>query len=139
MYVVEEGVGRPPAMFFDGDGVYPIQLHGHGSACPEGVAADTALGVSKLGKASLEHSPFEYRVDVSWGDLGGGTVGYGVIGTDGGVVVSCVGHDMGNSACKGFDGAGMGAWAVVADALAPFPIFLVGNAQGCMGGPKKLL
>jgi hypothetical protein len=31
---------------------------------------------------------------VSWGDLGGGTVGYGVIGTDGGVVVSCVGHDM---------------------------------------------
>jgi hypothetical protein len=68
---------------------------------------------------------------MSWSDLGGVTMGYGVIGTDGGVVVGCVGHDMGNSACKGFDGAGMGAWAVVADALASFPILPNASLNSC--------
>jgi hypothetical protein len=62
---------------------------------------------------------------VSWGDLGGLTSGDRVVGADGGVVVAGVGHDVSNSACKGLDGAGLGARAVVANALASFPILLV--------------
>ena len=48
MYVHEKSVGFPPTHFLDGVGVNAVEVHCHGAASPEGVAADVAGGVAKV-------------------------------------------------------------------------------------------
>ena len=44
--VHKEGVGFPSAHFANGDCVYSIEMHGHGSSCSEGVTADIIFGIA---------------------------------------------------------------------------------------------
>ena len=50
------------------------------------------------------------------------------VGADGGVMVGCIGHDVGYPSGKCFDWAICCLGAVVTDALSSFPILLVGDA-----------
>lgn len=118
-------------MFFDGDGVNPIEFHCHGTTCPEGVATDIVLGEAKLMEPHLLDGSFDCFVDVVWGDLARVPWCF-IIGADGGVVVVGVSHDVGNTPGKCFDGASDLPGAVVADALATCSILLVGDTKGGM-------
>jgi hypothetical protein len=113
-------------MFLDGDGVNSIEFHCHGSPCPKGVATDIVLGEAKLVEPHLLDRLFERCVDVVWCDLPWVPWCF-IIGADGEVLVISMGHDVGNSAGQGFDGASDFTSAVVTDALPTLPIFLVGN------------
>lgn len=61
-----------------------------------------------------------------------------VVGADGEVLVRGVGHDVGYSTGQGFDGASDFAGAVVADALPPFSILLVGDPESGVCGCQEL-
>jgi hypothetical protein len=123
-------------VFLDSNGVNPVEFHCHCSTGPEGMATDIVFGEAKLIKPHLLDGGFDGLVDIVGGDLAW-VPWCLVIGADGGVVIVCVGHDMGDTSGKCFDGASDLTRAVVADALASCAILLVGNTKCSMSGCKE--
>ena len=119
-----EGVGLPAAHFLDGEDGAPSEMHGHGSAGMEGVAADIGEGVALLEEAGGLCAMAHRIVDVAGRDvLGLGRDG-GIDGMDGGVEVVVVREDVVDAAGKGFDYGEVIAGAVLGDALAFLAVLL---------------
>ena len=96
-------VGLPAAHFLDGEDGAPSEMHGHGSAGTEGVAADIREGVALLEEAGGLGAAAHRVVDVAGCDvLGLGGEG-GIDSMDGGVEVGGVREDVVDAAGQGFD------------------------------------
>ena len=133
MYVHEECVGFPAAHFLDCVWVDAIEVHCHGTASSEGVAAHIALIVAECVEADGTGSVFEGSVDVLGSDgvparvervgkvekASGGRAG--------------VAENVMNPGGKRFDWAVIGAGAFLVDALAFDAIFLIRHSDGGFG------
>ena len=135
MDVHEEGVRRPAALLMNGVTVNVIEVHGHGTACAQGVTADSfqreALFIQMEGPNScLDHGVDVPSLQGTWAVCGGGDVG----ANDVLVRASGVGHDVVDPAGQGTDRAGSGARGVVADKAATGAILLIGDSHGGFPG-----
>lgn len=115
-------------MLFDSDAVNAIEFHGHGSTCSEGVAADIVGHEATVFQVKGFDSVLEGFVDVAGKNLLG-LANVLVVGGDGGVGVSGVGHDVGDPSGKGSDWAGGCSSALLVDALASVSILLVADGE----------
>ena len=93
--VEQPGVGGPAAHLFGDGGVDAIELHRHGAAGPERVAANV-VGVKPVcGEAQGNDCAFEVSVDVGRGDLFDRAIVE--VGRDAGVRMGGMGRDVGHS------------------------------------------
>ena len=99
MDVHEEGRGLPSAKLLDGVGVYAIQVHGHGAAGSQGVAADIVGGVTKVVEADGASSIFQGLVDVLGSNAAPRCVEGVVVVVDAVVQVSSVGQHVVDTTC----------------------------------------
>ena len=138
-------VGLPAAHFLDGEDAAASQMHGHGAACAEGVAADIGGGVALVEEAGGVGSPADSFVDVSGRDVLGVGVEGREDGVDGCVEVGGVLEDAVDSAREGGHDGEVIAGAVLGDGLAFLAVFLAwdfdggfdGLAQGGEGGGER--
>lgn len=95
MDVHHERVGAPSALFLDDHGVHPIEVHGHGSSCAEGVTTDVLRGVSKVAfvESNGASALLNRTVDLKDGDILW-LVSFGVADANASVHVAAIGHDV---------------------------------------------
>ena len=129
-------VGLPAAHFLDGEDAAACQVHGHGAACTERVAADIGGGVALGEEAGGVGSLSDSVVDVSGCDVLGLGVEGGEDGMDGCVEIGGVLEDVVDPAGEGGHDGEVIAGAVLGDGLSLFAIFLSWDFDGgfdCLG------
>ena len=121
-------------MFANGVPVNVVEVHGHGTPRPQGVAADSFRREAFFIKAEGAYGAFDHFVDVT-GLEGAWTFGCGgVICADDVVVCALwVRHDVVDPSGEGSYGAGFGAGGIVTDEAPPRAVFLVGDAHYGLG------
>jgi len=138
--VHQEGVRGPASLFADCVAIDVVEMHGHGSACPQGVAANGLRGKALFVEFEGSDCSFYHCVDVGCLE-GAWSVGDGrVVGADD--VSGCalwVLHDGVDASCQGSDRAGFGVGSVVADDAAAGAVLLVGDTHGGFGRRVELV
>ena len=115
-------------------------MHGHGTTCPERVAADIFSVIAKLVEANLVSCILDGSVNLSLVNIFG-VMWCRVISVEVCVGIATIGHDVMNVAGKCFDRAVISAGALLVDALTLDAVLLVGNTESglcrCKKGGKR--
>ena len=112
-------------------------MHGHGTACPERVAADITSVVAKLVEANLVSCILDGSVDLSLVNIFG-VVWCRVIRVEVRVGIATIGHYVMNVRGKCFDRAVISASALLVDTLTLDAVLLVGNTESGLCRGKKV-
>jgi len=137
MDVHEECARFPATHFLDRVWVNAVEVHRHGSASPEGVAADVAFGVAEFVEANVGSGPFEGGVDVLGGDGSpGGIKWVGEIEEAGGWGALVL-QDVVDASGQRLDRTVDISSAFLMDALAFDAVLLVRHADGCFCGGEE--
>ena len=132
--VVEESLGFPAAHLLDGHGVKSIEVHGHGSAGAEGVAADIAGCVAEFVESDLASCCFDGFVDLVWSDSAGCCEEWVPVSVNASGGGATVGENVVDPAGQRFDGAVQCVCGLLVDALAFGSVLLIWHADcgfGC--------
>jgi hypothetical protein len=133
--VHEESVGFPVSHLLDGGGTDSIEKHSHGSPHTEGVAADIAGIISKLGvETNCTGCSLQGGVDLVGSDVAPCFMAWLFKAIDRDGLATPIGHDVVDLACQGLDCTVLGLCALLMNALALHSILLVRHLNGGFKG-----